>query len=67
MLERIEVGLTPSPGPGGGAIVPSAAIAIGAGSSQSRRSAVQAGGSYGTSTYGTVENASARWRLATRP
>ena len=43
-------GSTPRPGPAGGAIVPSAAISTGAGSSQSRRSAVQAGGSNGTST-----------------
>ena len=40
------------PGPAGGAIVPSAAISSGAGSSQSRRSADQAGGSNGTSTNG---------------
>ncbi len=60
-------GSTPSPGPAGGRIVPSAAIRTGAGSSQSRRSAVHAGGSNGTSTYGHVENASAACRLQTRP
>ena len=38
-------GSTPSPGPTGGAIVPSAAISTGCGSSQSRRSAVRPGGS----------------------
>ena len=38
-------GVTPRPGPGGGAIVPSAAISQTAGSSQSRRSADHAGGS----------------------
>jgi hypothetical protein len=38
-------GVTPSPGPGGGAIVPSAAISTTAGKSQSRRSADHAGGS----------------------
>ena len=43
-------GVTPRPGPGGGAIVPSGAISSGAGSSQSRRSGVHAGGSKGTST-----------------
>ena len=43
-------GSTPRPGPAGGAIVPSAAISTGAGSSQSRRSADHAGGSNGTST-----------------
>ncbi len=60
-------GLTPSPGPGGGAIVPSAAISTGCGSSQSRRSAGSPGGSNGTSTNGHVETASARWRFTTRP
>ncbi len=43
-------GSTPRPGPSGGAMVPSAAISTGAGSSQSRRSADHAGGSNGTST-----------------
>ena len=43
-------GSTPRPGPGGGAIVPSAAISSGRGSSQSRRAGVHAGGSSGTST-----------------
>ena len=45
--------------PAGTAIVPSAPMSSGSGSSQSRRSAVHAGGSSGTSTYGTVEKASA--------
>ena len=57
-------GVTPSPGPGGGAIVPSAAISTSAGSSQSRRSADQAGGSYGTSTYGHVETPSVEVQVA---
>ena len=52
-------GTTPRPGPGGGPMVPSAAIARVVGSSQSRRSALHAGGSNGTSRYGQVENASA--------
>src|SRR5262249_52541818 len=56
-------GSPPSPGPSGGAIVPSGATSSGAGRSQSRRSADQAGGSSGTSTYGHDETASARWRL----
>ena len=42
-------GTTPRPGPSGGPIVPSAAISSVTGSSQSRRSADQAGGSNGTS------------------
>ena len=60
-------GVTPSPGPAGGAIVPSAAISTTAGSSQSRRSADHAGGSYGTSTNGHVETPCVSWRLQTRP
>ena len=60
-------GSTPRPGPAGGAIVPSAAISTGAGSSQSRRAGAQAGGSSGTSTYGHVETASATCRFASSP
>jgi len=50
----------PRPGPSGGCTVPSGPISSGAGSSQSRRSALQAGGSNGTSMNGTVETAIAR-------
>ncbi len=47
---RSRSGTTPRPGPGGGAIVPSAAIStVGPPSSQSRRPGVHPGGSSGTS------------------
>ncbi len=48
-------------------MVPSAAISIVTGRSQSRRSADQAGGSNGTSMYGHEESASAAWRFASSP
>src|SRR5215218_5130116 len=61
-------GTTPSPGPAGGATVPSGPIStVKPPSAQSRRTGVQPGGSYGTSTNGHVETASARCRLAMRP